>query len=197
MPASQLSDPRKRWTAEEVRALMDETRPLPRYELIDGQLLVTPSPSPLHQRAVHLLARLLDDYVEAQHLGEALISPADLELEPGTIVQPDVFVVPAGGEPLTTGWHVVRSLLLTVEVLSPSSARYDRVQKRRFFQRVSVPEYWVVDIDSRVVERWRPGDERAELLDERLEWHPTGAGEPLALDLVSYFARVHGEPARE
>ena len=197
MPASQLSDPRKRWTAEEVRALMDEARPSPRYELIDGELLVTPSPSPLHQRAVQRLARRLEDYIDYHRLGEVLISPADLELEPESIVQPDVFVVPPGSEPLLKSWRAVRSLLLAVEVLSPSSARYDRVKKRRFFQRVGTPEYWVVDVDARAVERWRPGDERAELLDERLEWHPVGAGEPFTLDLVAFFARAHREPAPE
>jgi Uma2 family endonuclease len=50
----------------------------------------------------------------------------------------------------------VKALLLAVEVLSPSSAHFDRVRKRRFFQRVGVPEYWIVDVDARLIERWRP-----------------------------------------
>ena len=76
-------------------------------------------------------------------------------------------------------------------------ARADRVQKRRLYQRAGVPEYWMVDLDARVIERWRPDDERPELLDERLTWHPGGAGEPLVLDLPAFFAKVHreGEPA--
>src|ERR1700730_17091006 len=60
MPASA-----RRWTADEVRALSDESRPGPRYELIDGELLVTPSPRPVHQIAALELARRLVDYVEA------------------------------------------------------------------------------------------------------------------------------------
>ena len=189
MPAT--PDVTRRWTAEQVRAMQDETRAWPRYELIDGELLVTPGPAPLHQLAVFRLARLLADYVDANGLGEVLTSPADLELEPGTVLQPDVFVVPAGGEPLRRSWQAVRSLLLAVDVLSPSSVRYDRITKRRFFLRVGVPEYWVVDVDLRAMERWRVGDDRSELLDERLTWHPPGAAEPFTLDLRAFFARVH------
>ena len=88
-------------------------------------------------------------------------------------------------------WTPARGLLLAVEVLSPSTGRHDRVTQRRFFQRVGVPDYWIVDAHSRVIERWRAGDERPELLDATLDWHPAGATEPLVLDLTRFFARVH------
>jgi len=194
MPAPQPSDPSRRWTAAEVRALIDAA-PLvtPRYELVDGELLVTPSPIPLHQRAVASLLLALHPYVEAERLGEALTSPADIGLEPESIVQPDVFVVPTGGEPGPRSWADVRALLLAIEVLSPSSARHDRIRKRHFFRRVGVPEYWIVDAEVRVVERSRAEDDRVELLDERLVWHPTGASGPFTLDLPAFFARVHRE----
>ncbi|HEY0970065.1 MAG TPA: Uma2 family endonuclease [Gemmatimonadales bacterium] len=185
----------RRWTAEEVRAMQDESRPAPRYELVDGELLVTPSPGVAHQRAVLALARALFDYVRTHSLGEVLVSPADLGLEPETVVQPDVFVVPARGEGRARSWRDVRALLLAIEVISPSSARADRVRKRRLYQRTGVPEYWAVDLDARVIERWRPADERPEVVDGRLEWAPEGAGEgePLALDLERMFREVLGE----
>ncbi len=63
-------------------------------------------------------------------------------------------------------------LLLAVEILSPSSQRADRTVKRRLFQRERVPEYWIVDIDARLVSRWRPDDTRPEEIDGRLEWAP-------------------------
>jgi Uma2 family endonuclease len=72
-------------------------------------------------------------------------------------------------------------------VLSPSSAHFDPVRKRRFFQRVGVPEYWVVDTDARLIERWRPGDERPELADGRFAWSPPDAVEPLDVDIVRQF----------
>ena len=186
----------KRWTAQEVRALMDENRPTPRYELIDGELLVsfdshepdvTNAPTIEHQRSVRALLRVLDAYLTVD-IGEALSAPADIELEPGTIVQPDLFVIPAGVGGLPHSWQGVQGMLLVVEVLSPSTARYDRVIKRRFYQRMDVPEYWIVDTSSRLIERWRPEDERPELLDRSISWQPAGTTEPLVLDLEKFFA---------
>jgi Uma2 family endonuclease len=193
MPALRQFPPGKRWTAAEVRELMDGTRPTPRYELVDGELLVTASPIPLHQRAVRLLARALEDYVEAHRLGEVMVSPADIELIPDSIVQPDVFVIPASIDPPTLTWSTVTSLLLAAEILSPSSVRHDRVTKRRFLRDRGVSQYWVVDVDARTIERWTPDDARPEVLDDRLTWHPAEAAEPFGLDLRAYFARVHVE----
>jgi Uma2 family endonuclease len=181
---------RRRWTAADVRALMDETRPTPRYELIDGELLVTPSPSPVHQRAVRLLQQILGDYCLAHSLGEVFQSPADLSLDGESIVQPDLFVVPPLTTPLRRDWSLVRSILLAVEVLSPSSVRHDRVTKRRFFQRVGVPEYWIIDLEDRRVERWRPFGPYAALLDRQVSWQPSGAAAPLVIDLPNLFARI-------
>jgi Uma2 family endonuclease len=178
-----------RWTTDMVQSLPDDGN---RYELVDGALLVTPAPVPIHQRAVGLLARLLTEYVDQLRLGEVFESPADVQLEPETILQPDVFVVPEMAEPVRR-WTDVRALLLAVEVLSPGSRRHDRITKRAFYARVGVPEYWVVDPDERRVERWRPGDERPDVLTERLTWTPGDAGEPFVLELPDLFARVHRE----
>jgi Uma2 family endonuclease len=183
----------RRWTADEVRDLTDESRPGPRYELIDGELLVTPSPRPVHQIAAVELARRLADYVEAEGLGLTLMPPADLELDPGTIVQPDVFVVPAADAAPLYDWRQVRALLLAVEIISPSTARQDRETKRAFFQRAGVPEYWVVDLDARRVERWQPDDEQPEIAREWLEWRPLESEAPFRLDLTVFFRRVFGE----
>ncbi len=173
--------------------MQDESRAWPRYELVDGELLVTPSPRVAHQRAVFAFARALHDYVSTHSLGEVLVSPADLELEPGTVVQPDVFVVPAGDGGRARSWRDVRALLLAIEVISPGSARADRVRKRRLYQRTGVPEYWAVDLDARTVERWRPEDERPEIVDGRLEWAPAGAGQAMVVDLERMFGEVLGE----
>ena len=178
-----------RWTPEMVRALPDDGN---RYELIDGMLLVTPSPILLHQRAATLLWQALEQYVSRYGLGEVLTSPADLELEPETIVQPDVFVTPLVDGELPRRWTDVRGLLLAVEILSPGSRRHDRVTKRAFYARVEIPEYWIVDLEARTVERWRPDDEQPEHCTDRLTWQAAGAGEPLVLDLGAFFARVHG-----
>ena len=83
--------------------------------------------------------------------------------------------------------------MLAVEVLSPSTARADRQVKRRLFQRQGVAEYWIVDLDARLIERWRPDDERPELLAETLVWQPPSEAEPLEIDLPRFFGEVMGE----
>jgi hypothetical protein len=56
-----------------------------------------------------------------------------------------------------------------------------------------VAEYWIVDLDARLVERWRPGDDRPEVLTALLRWHPDPAIAPLEIDLPQFFARVNGD----
>jgi Uma2 family endonuclease len=83
--------------------------------------------------------------------------------------------------------------VLAVEVLSPSTRRHDRSTKRRFFQRMGVPEYWTVDIDHRVLERWTPRRDRPEIIDRLLVWHPPGPNEPLVADIAALFAATVSE----
>jgi Uma2 family endonuclease len=183
----------RRWTAREVRGLIaDAPLAAPRYELVDGELLVTPSPSRAHQEAVALLLVALRAYLEREPVGHALPSPSDIELEREDVRQPDVFVVPREEwRRLVRDEFPVRALLVAIEVASPSSGRYDRVVKRRGYQR-HVGEYWIVDTDAQLVERWRPGDERPEIVTEMLEWRPEGASTSFALGLPDFFARVWG-----
>jgi len=179
-----------RWTADMVRALPDDGN---RYEVVDGELLVTPAPAEGHQRAVAALLFELTLYARAHGGCEVLPSPADIELDPHGMVQPDVFVQGlVDGRP-SVAWNTGAPLLLVVEVLSPSTARADRTTKRRRFQRARVPEYWILDLDARVIERWRPDDNRPEVLAETIAWRPEGAAEPLTIDLPPLFARIHGE----
>ena len=187
---------KRRWTAREVRALIDQN-PLatPRYELVDGELLVTPSPNTPHQRAVLALAAAVRDYLKRYPLGEVLVSPFDVELEPGLLVQPDVFVVPMPEARRLDTEVLARELLVAAEVLSPSSGRHDRVTKRPHYQR-HIPESWIIDLDARLVERWLPNDTRPEILVEALVWHPSGADGPFRLELPGYFAECIGETLR-
>ena len=79
------------------------------------------------------------------------------------------FVVPIGPDGRRgANWTDIHALLLAVEILSPSTARADRQAKRRLHQRERVGEYWIVDLDARVVERWRPDDERPEIVTRTL-----------------------------
>ena len=176
------------WTLEMLRALPEDGN---RYEVLDGKLLVSSAPSLQHQRAVGLLYEILATYTRANGIGETLMSPADIELSPTRSVQPDVFVVPADLRPAT--WNDITRLLLTVEVISPSTARWDRIDKRHAYQDKEIPEYWTVDLDARLFDRWRPADSRPEVLVQTLEWRPVAAVSPLVIDLQKYFAEVWRE----
>jgi len=176
----------RRWTADDVRALPDDRN---RYECIDGELLVTPSPSYDHHHVVAAFVRVLDRYVMPLQSLDVIWSPSDVEIEPGTLVQPDLFVaISRRPGRRIRDWREIAGLMLAIEVLSPSTARVDRGRKRMFYQRAGVGEYWIVDPDARLVERWRPRDERPEVIRESLEWQPEGTTEPLKIDLPSLFA---------
>ncbi len=182
---------RRRWTTADVRALTSEERAWPRYEFIAGELLVTPAPGLIHQIATTEVWTVLEAYLAREPIGLAVTSPSDLELKPGTITQPDVFVIPAETRIMADvlQWPDVKSLLLAVEVLSPSSLRADRVKKRDFYLDNGAEEYWIVDLDAQLFERWRPAQETPELLRDRFEWAPRG-GEPLVMDIPALFARI-------
>jgi Uma2 family endonuclease len=182
MPAQQSQHPH--WTAEMVRGLPDDGN---RYELIDGVLLVSPSPARRHQRAVRMLLLLLDAYCEQHDLGEALASPADIEFSPVDLVQPDVFVVPE----IASSWVEAGSLRLAIEVLSPSSIRTDRHVKRPRYQRERVPEFWTVDQDARLFERWRPDDKEPEVIKDVMTWQPLPHIPPLSIPLGEFFDKAN------
>jgi len=181
---------KRRWTAREVRQLIaDNPLATPRYELVDGELLVTPSPTWPHQRAVQILVRELSTYLRTEPIGHVGESPFDVEPEPELIVQPDVFVLPIAESRRLLTEMPARALLLAAEILSPSSSRHDRVIKRPVYQR-HVPEYWVVDLDARLIERWTGSDERPALITDLLVWKPFGAATSFQLDLAEYLAEV-------
>jgi Uma2 family endonuclease len=105
-------------------------------------------------------------------------------------VQPDLFVVPRA-EAATLDWARMRTLLLVAEVLSPSTARQDREQKRRLYQEHGVGVLWIVDADARRVEVWTPEARFPTVETERLAWRPDAAAEPLVvIELAELFAAL-------
>jgi Uma2 family endonuclease len=102
-------------------------------------------------------------------------------------------VLPSIRGPLPRRWSISNGVLLAVEILSPTTARSDRQAKRQLYQRERIAEYWIVDLEARLVERWRPDDDRPEILVETLTWNPASVPEPFVMPLPEYFARVWGD----
>jgi len=180
-----MPDTARRYTVEEVLAFPSDGN---RYELVDGELLVTPPPRSRHQLVAGELYGRLHRYLGEHGAGVRVVfSPADIRWPGEVLVQPDLFVVPVD-QLRAQDWSGVRTLLLAVEVISPSSSRYDRVTKRRVYQRQRVGTYWVVDPDARVVEVWHPDDQRPEIVTDVLAWRVPGAAEELKIELETVFA---------
>ena len=174
------------YTADMVRAMPDDGN---RYEVVYGELLVTPSPRPWHEIVVQRLTLELGNYLERNPVGLVISSPADISWGPDVLVQPDVFVA-STEEMRTLTWSRVQTLLLVAEVLSPSSGRADRFLKRVRYREAGVPLYWVVDADDRSVEVWTPRDDFPAVERDRLRWQPDGASEPFELSLSHLFRPV-------
>jgi Uma2 family endonuclease len=175
------------YTAREIRRFPDQRV---RYEVIRGELFVTPAPGLRHQHTVLEFAILLKEYVDRHDLGTVVVAPFEVELTEDSAVQPDVLVILADRASRLTPKRLMGPPSLAVEVISYTSKRTDRLQKRRLYQEEGVPAYWIADPEERRVERWGPTDEAPEVLTDRLVWQPTAAVPGLVIDLVALFARV-------
>ncbi len=173
------------FTTDDLRAFPEDGQ---RYELLEGMLLVTPSPGSAHQGVLGRLQAALFTYlVLADRAWVA--SPGEIEIAPKTLLEPDLLVVPAT-YPLGTPWRAMRGWWLAAEVFSPSSRVYDRDFKRDAYLSLGVEEVWLVDLDERAIFVSRRGRERDVRRTERLVWHPAPMGEALEIDLTSIFRGV-------
>lgn len=176
----------KKWTLAEVHALPEDGN---RYELVHGELLVTPAPTPDHQAIVAALARLILPFIIAENVGElhfprAVIRVGESETEPDLMVRPR-------SAHRWKDWRDAPTPLLAIEVLSPSSRRGDSITKRGFYREIGIPEYWIADGESRTIRVVRPDGEDVVVRDE-LEWSPAGATRSLVIDLRSLFDEAVG-----
>jgi len=174
------------FSTEMVRALPEDGN---RYETVYGELLVTPTPQPLHQLVVLRLLVLLEGYLLHEPVGELLPSPADISWGPDVLVQPDLFVARLE-EVRTMDWSAVKTLLLVIEVMSPGTARADRFVKRRLYQKQQIPAYWIVDPDAKLVEVWTPEALFPTVVTDAVEWRPAGAVEPCVIRIEELFRPI-------
>jgi Uma2 family endonuclease len=180
-----MPDLARRYTVDEVLAFPDDGN---RYELVDGELLVTPAPGSLHQVVLSRLYFELASYLKSHPTVMVLFSPADISWDREQLVQPDLFVFPT--TEVSRSWKTVRTLLLAAEVVSPSSARGDRLVKRGLYQRQGVATYWIVDPDAALVEVWHPDDDRPEIITDVLRWRVTPEADEFALELSELFGQL-------
>jgi Uma2 family endonuclease len=171
------------WTADDLARLPDDGN---RYEVVEGELFVTPAPSYAHQFVAGAIYRRLYPFVDQQQLGWVMCAPGDVHVNTENQVQPDIFVVPrtSAGKPAT--WRDAPTPILVVEVLSDSTAQRDLGPKRELYRRAGIAEYWIVDHETRSVRIVRKGEVDVEVSD-RITWLAAAASEPLVIDLPVLF----------
>jgi Uma2 family endonuclease len=175
------------WTVDELDAIEDGRQ---RLELVDGVLFVTPSPTTAHQLVVIEFASRLYNYLSAERIGRVICAPSDVRR--GDLarnrVQPDVFVFLRPGVDFPPYPFELGRLPLVIEVLSPGSARLDRIIKRELSLREGVGEYWLVDPTGRTITRWRSLNDPGETLGDFITWQLAGMSTALVIELRELFA---------
>ena len=176
-------------TTEDYELFPDDGR---RHELIDGEHVVTPSPTVPHQRVSGNLFEALRAAVRAQGSGEVIFAPMDVILSRHDVVQPDLLYVSAERSGIVTD-RLRGAPDLAVEILSPSSRRTDELLKRRVYERHGVAELWIVDPDIEVVRVYRNEGERfarpVELSAERGDTLTTALLPHLQVEVAALFGR--------
>ena len=171
----------KLWTLEEMYSLPDDGN---KYELIDGELFVTPVPAPAHEEILARLSAILLGYVTEHRLGR-VYHPRSVVRFRGSEVEPDLLVRQPGSS-ANTPWEEMPTPMLVVEVVSPFTRRRDHMHKREFYEKAGVPEYWIIDGDAReicVVKRGEADDIRK----GNVAWSPLAATSPLQFRLRELF----------
>ncbi|HEY7814717.1 MAG TPA: Uma2 family endonuclease [Nakamurella sp.] len=165
------------WTVDLLDQLPDDNL---KYEILDGILLVSPSPIPVHQRAVGRLYRIFDDACPDDH--EVFVAPLDWRPDDRTSLEPDLLVVAKDriGEK-----NIQENPTIVVEVLSSSSRRYDRLLKFGRYAEAGIPQYWITDPDRPSVEVYDLDDQRAYRLTASAEGDaPVTIASPLAVTVI-------------
>jgi Uma2 family endonuclease len=168
-------------TYEDYLATPDDGR---RYEVLDGEIQVSATPSTLHQRVLGNLNEIIRGHVRSQRLGEVFFAPLTVILAHTTVVEPDLVYVDVGHAVRVTHRGVEGPPTLLVEVLSPGTAAVDRGPKFQLYARHGVPHYWIVDTDARAIEAYEAVDGAYRLVAR------ASGGAPVALPPFGDFGFV-------
>lgn len=172
-------------TADDLQHYPDDGN---RYEVIDGELFVTPAPLVSHQRVQMRLVELLLPYVRASGI-ELFVAPTAVRASPLTEVLPDLLAVPIGtADAPGDRFIVMGEVLLAVEIASRSTARVDRERKRPLYMAEGVREYWIVDGAARSVEVWTRGAIEPRVVRDQLSWQPDARHDALEISLEALWS---------
>ncbi|MGQ0816146.1 MAG: Uma2 family endonuclease [Gemmatimonadota bacterium] len=173
------------WTYSEYARLPDDGQ---HYEVIDGEVCVTPAPGTRHQKIAANLYIILDAYVRKHALGE-MFWDVDVLFVSGQYLRPDMVLVAAENLEGISDRGVEVAPRLIVEVLSPHSRHIDRIKKPPRYRDFGVPEYWVVDPEGRVIEAYALGEGLVtpQVHSDTLVFQPDRAKPTLTIQVADLF----------
>jgi len=138
-----------RITFEQFRQLPDDGK---RYELVRGEVHLTPSPTTKHQLVLARLHAALDRYLTESHLGRVLFAPLDVRLTGDTALQPDLIFISKANAAIIQEDYIRGTPDLVVEILSPSTTAHDRATKAPIYAEAGVSEMWIIDPQAKTIE---------------------------------------------
>ena len=150
-----MTQPRIKFTVSDYMTTPEDKR----YQLLDGELILAPSPTSRHQTILLELSATLHQFVSQNSLGQVWFAPLDVVLSDYDVAQPDLLFVSNSRAEIVTEANIQGAPDLVVEVLSPTSVQYDRGYKRTLYGRSGVREYWIVDPEDRTVDVFIAGEE--------------------------------------
>jgi|SRR5437773_6340318 len=139
------------WTYEDYCVLPQDFN---RHEVIEGDHIATPSPTPRHQRVLKNLQFILEAHIRSRDLGTLLAAPMDVLFAATSVVQPDLLFINKERLNIITETNIQGAPHLVVEILSPSTAAIDRGGKMSLYAKYGVPHYWIVDSDRLTLEMY-------------------------------------------
>jgi Uma2 family endonuclease len=173
----------RKWTLAEVHRLPDDGN---KYELVRGELFVTPPPSVSHEEIAARLSALLTPYVEREGLGQVHHPRAVVRYE-GSEVEPDLLVRARHARPTGSDrdWNSALTPILVVEILSPYTRRRDRAEKKSLYMEAGVGEYWIVDPEERTITVVSTAGEKT--VRDVMQWAPAAAASALGVRVPELF----------
>lgn len=138
----------KKYTYNDYLLIDDEKR----YEVMKGELIMVPAPFTIHQKILDNLGFFINKYVRDKKLGKILYAPTDVVFAEDVVVQPDILFVSNERRDIIKEAAIIGSPDLVIEIVSPSSASYDTIEKREVYEKYGVKEYWLVFPQEKAVE---------------------------------------------
>lgn len=139
---------KKKYTYKDYLNIPDDKR----YELIGGELMMTPSPIPYHQWISKNIEYEIERFVREKKLGKVFDAPCDVYLDEENVVQPDILFISQERTHIIGKNNIQGAPDLVIEILSESTAYTDLMKKKRLYAKSGVKEYWIVDPDGKTIE---------------------------------------------